>query len=210
MIDLDIVVTCFNKEKYLDECIQSILDNSKQPRRIIVVHDGCASPTHHAAVTSIMTKNQGVAKARHEGFRFSTSKLILFIDGDDKLFPDYIERMVPNLLEADITYPNWFLANGVENELVDVPETLDLRKKNSVLISSMMKREVYEKLGGFRDYPIYEDWDFWLRAEKQGFKFKKANTSLWYRQTPDSRNRKSKEFRESIFRKIIGGLDAQS
>lgn len=210
MIDLSVIITCYNKEKYLEECIDSVIQNSKQPKEVIVVHDGCKSPSHHVSVTSIMTKNQGVSKARHEGFRFSTGKLVLFLDGDDKLFPDFIERMVPNMLEVDITYPNWFLANGVENELVEVPDELDLHKRNSVLISSMMKRQVYEKLGGFRDYPIYEDWDFWLRAEKEGFKFKKANTSLWYRQTADSRNRKSKSFRESIYRKIIGGLDAQN
>lgn len=210
MIDLSCIITCKDKEEYLGECIQSVLDNSKQPKEIIVVHDGCVSPTHHALVTSIMTNNRGVSRARDTGFRFSTGKLILFIDGDDKLFPDFIERMVPNLVDADITYPNWFLANGVENELVEVAETIDLRKKNSVLISSMMRREVYEKLGGFRDLPIYEDWDFWLRAEKEGFKFKKANTSLWYRQTANSRNRRSKSFRQSVFNKIIGGLDAQS
>jgi GT2 family glycosyltransferase len=67
-----------------------------------------------------------------------------------------------------------------------------------LVVTSLMKREVFETLGGFdSELPMYEDWDFWLRAIKAGYTFKKANTYLKYRQRTNSRNRKDDEIKRN-------------
>ena len=67
----------------------------------------------------------------------------------------------------------------------------------------MMKREVYEKLGGFGEFPVLEDLDFFLRALCNDYTFKKSQTLLWYRQTPTSRNQMSYLKKKEVFKKIL-------
>lgn len=75
--------------------------------------------------------------------------------------------------------------------------------KNEVLISSLMKRKVYEAVGGFDpSLEIFEDYKFWLLAMAKGFKFAKANTYLKYRQRKNSRNHQDDELKRSTYDRI--------
>jgi len=65
-----------------------------------------------------------------------------------------------------------------------------------------MHRFVYEKLDGFRQLPVYEDWDFWVRAKFNGYTFARANTLLHYRQNIKSRNHLSMEEKTNTHRKM--------
>lgn len=207
-VDVSVLITCHNKEAYLDECISSVLDQSYKPKEIILVHDCCDEPAHHASGTSIMLpKNVGVVKARDVAVKYSTGLFILFLDADDKISPDYIEKMIA--LNADIAYPDMFLwyVHGKytgQNKLVSTPgiSAKLMYHHCQIPVTCLMRREVYEKLGGFRHFDVYEDWDFWLRAMIAGFKFKKAQTLLWYRQIYGSRNRQEDEKRRITFFKI--------
>lgn len=214
MLDLSVLVTCYQKEPYLDECISSILRQTKQPKEIIVVHDGCSEPMHHQDVTTIMLHtNMGVCRARHEAFRYSTGKLILFVDGDDMLSPDYIEKMTLVLSEgADVVYPDLYFFGDMNPSLTVTPDPLSPEvikelKKVPIPVTSLMRREVYEKLGGFKDFPVLEDLDFWLRAMCNDYTFAKAQTLLWYRQEGEKRNAidlaKKKQIIEEIFQQFI-------
>lgn len=210
IVDVSILMTCHNKEEYLNEAIESILRQTYQPKEIILIHDQCNEPMHHTAVTSIMLpKNVGVCKARDIAFKYSTGHFVLFFDADDVMSPDYIEKMI--VLDADIAYPDMFLwyVHGKysgENKLVSTPEITpqNMHHHCQIPVTSLITRKVYETLGGFRNYEIYEDWDFWMRAMIHGFKFKKAQVLLWYRQLHGTRNRKDMEIRKQVYFKIQG------
>lgn len=156
----------------MDECINSITRQTKLPKEIIVVHDECENPAHHVAVTSIFLKdNQGVAKARHEAFRFSTGSLILFVDGDDVLSPDYLEKMTLVLAGgADVAYPDLYLWSEKDSRLTSLPNKITpefVLDHNKVVIpvTCLIRRELYEHLGGFREWTVLEDLDFWIRGK---------------------------------------------
>jgi glycosyltransferase involved in cell wall biosynthesis len=206
--DISIIVTCYHKEEYLDECINSIAEQTMQPREIILVHDGCKTPAAHCkATTIIFPTNQGVAFARAEGVRFSKGKLLLFLDGDDKIPPDYLERMLRCFPKADIAFPDifWWYGEFGENRIDETPWKLDVKEMYRVCkvpVTCLMKRDVFTTLGGFKPFKLYEDWDFWLRAIVKGFKFAKANTILYYRQNPKTRNRTSRQERHDIYKQI--------
>ena len=210
-VDISILIPCFDKEQYIDECIESISQQTVKPREIILAHDGCTEPMAHAkATTIIFNSNRGVSKVRDELVRFSRGQLLLFLDADDKLAPDYLEKMVNLITKVDIVYPNifwWYGNKWGDNRLDEAPEKIvpkDFFHTCKIPITCLMKKDVYTKLGGFRDFEKYEDWDFWLRALVEGFKFKKANTMLYYRQYPESRNRiGDKDKKRSIYHKII-------
>ena len=211
--NLSIVVTNFNKSpKQLDECMQSIKDQTVIPKEVILVDDGSENPKAHALATSIiLPKNKGVSFARDIGVRLSTGKILLFVDADDKLAPDFIQQCGKVIANKDIAYTNQILFGAVEqNLLVEAP--INLTPKNiisnrcDIRVTSMMHRKVYEKLNGFKELPVFEDWDFWIRAMFNGYTFGKANTLLWYRQNYQnqlSRNRISKEIKSTIHHKII-------
>jgi glycosyltransferase involved in cell wall biosynthesis len=194
--DLSIIITCYNKPvKQLMECMQSIKEQTIEPKEVFLIDDCSKDPHAHAGAISVMLpKNVGVVKARDFGVKMSTGKLILFVDADDKLAPDFIQQCGKQIAKgADIAYPNMILFDGVPiNKLVTNPGKITakyvLGRKTSIPVTSMMWRKVYDNLGGFRDLPIFEDWDFWIRAMCKGYTFKRANTLLWYRQNPESRN----------------------
>lgn len=207
-VDLSIILTCYNKEPFLEECFQSIREQTVKPKEIILIHDGCNEPTTHIDATTIVySNNMGVVKARAEGVRFSRGELLLFVDGDDKLAPNYIEFMTRVMPKTDIAYPDmfWWFTKGGESQYVEAAYKLtakNMLRSCKIPVTSMMHRQVFEKLGGFRPYPMYEDWDFWLRAMVEGYKFTKVDTFLWYRQDPHSRNRQNKELRQEVYKKI--------
>jgi hypothetical protein len=96
--------------------------------------------------------------------------------------------------------------NVPRNKLVDNPKKITgkylLGTKTSIPVTSMMFRKVYDELGGFRELPIFEDWDFWIRAMCNGYTFKLANTLLWYRQNQESRNNSSLDIKNQVHAKI--------
>lgn len=198
MVNVSVLITCKDKEQYLDDCISSVLAQTKEPKEIIIVHDACDNPVHHIKATTIMLPvNLGVARARHECFRYSTGELILFLDGDDVLSPDYLEKMILALVESptgDIAHPDIYFFGDTGKSLTVTPKTINpalitrLGGKLPIPVTCLMKREVYEKLNGFANWEVMEDLDFWLRAMCNGYTFKKAQTLLWYRQEGVKRN----------------------
>lgn len=210
IVNASVLISCFNKEEFLDEAITSVLRQTKEPKEIILVHDKCDEPKAHAlADTIILRDHVGVAKVRDTAFKASTGSLVLFLDGDDVLSPDYLEKMILVLAEgADIVYPDVFFWRETGSNLYIAPEQVDAKfvnthAKPAVCVTSLMKREVYENLKGFRELPVFEDMDFFLRALCNGYTLKKAQTLLWYRQNPQTRNTSVDERIKSQIKKEI-------
>ncbi len=215
IVDISVIISCFNKEKYLKETIDSVLRQTWKPKSIILIHDDCSDPQSYTHCrTIILPKNRGVAYARDVGVKNSDSHFLLFLDGDDKIAPDYIQKGIE--ANADIVYSDvlvWFEYEGSDrnkNNYLHKPsgklELKDMWKQCRILVSSIMTRKVYDKIGGFRNFPIFEDWDFWLRCFANNFKFKKFNSLFFYRQSKNTRNQKSKEYRQEIAKKIKAGF----
>jgi len=88
---------------------------------------------------------------------------LIFLDGDDELAPDYVERMLEG--EGDIRQPGTIgvREDGVEDDhAVLIPEK-SLIDGNFIVIGAMIDAKKFFEVNGFGDYPIIEDWDLWLR-----------------------------------------------
>jgi glycosyltransferase involved in cell wall biosynthesis len=214
-VDVSIIVVNYNKpHTQIVECFQSIREQTVKPKEIFLIDDCSDDPRPHAdAVSILLPKNVGVAMARDVGVRMSTGKLLLFVDADDKLAPDFLEESILTITKCDIAYPKTILFGEVPiNKVIRPPDRMKpknlINYKCSIPVTSLMKREVYEKLGGFnKELPIFEDWDFWIRAMCNGYSFRKANTFLWYRQNEVSRNNKTLEFKTKIYKQITSNLE---
>jgi glycosyltransferase involved in cell wall biosynthesis len=102
--------------------------------------------------------------ARNEGAFLSRSDLLCFLDADDELEPEYIEAMMfCNSTIPSLRYPK---VRRIHDPSVD-PESYpavsiaprSLYYGNYMVIGTLISREQFLKLNGFRDLPAYEDWD---------------------------------------------------
>lgn len=99
---ISVIIPVYNAEKMIERCIKSILGQSYSNLEVIVVDDGSTDGTKDI-INEISTKdnrviyrfqnNAGVSKARNTGIKCAEGKLITFVDADDWLEYDAIEKM---------------------------------------------------------------------------------------------------------------------
>lgn len=111
---ISIIVPVYNVEKYLERCVQSILNQTYKDYEILLIDDGSTDNSgniceHLAAkygkIRVIHQKNQGLSGARNIGIEESKGKYIAFIDSDDFIDKRYLEILFSNLIKynADVS-----------------------------------------------------------------------------------------------------------
>ncbi|WP_405332239.1 glycosyltransferase family 2 protein [Fibrobacter sp.] len=103
MIKVSIIIPVFNAEQYLDNCIQSIVNQTFTNIEIILINDGSTDRSidiieawkkKDARISCINQKNQGVTCARKNGVKAASGEWITFVDADDELPTNAIELMI--------------------------------------------------------------------------------------------------------------------
>ena len=108
-IKVSIVVPIYKVEKYLHECVDSILTQTYRNLEVILVDDGspdlCPEICDEYAskdkrVVVVHKANGGLTSARKAGICRATGDYVLYVDGDDWIATDYLERMLAPLAQA--------------------------------------------------------------------------------------------------------------
>lgn len=101
MAFFSIIIPLYNKEKYVENTIKSVLDQSFQDFEIIVIED-CSTDNSKKLVETIVSnrikiiqhqKNKGLSASRNTGIQNSNSDYIAFLDADDLWKPNYLEKL---------------------------------------------------------------------------------------------------------------------
>ena len=99
---ISVVIPIFNAEKYLKDCILSVLKQTYSNLEIILVNDGSTDTSLlicnefcelDTRIRCINQKNAGVSVARNNGKKNATGKYIIFVDSDDTLQSDMIQDL---------------------------------------------------------------------------------------------------------------------
>ena len=107
---ISIIIPVYNVEDYLRACINSALKQSFDDIEIIIIDDGSTDSTgaiideyafSDSRIKVIHKKNEGVSIARKRGLEQANGKYILYLDGDDYLEPDAIERLYNRASETE-------------------------------------------------------------------------------------------------------------
>lgn len=107
---VSIIVPVYNVEKYLRTCLNSIQAQTFTDIETILVDDGSTDGSglicdEYAQKDSrfvvVHKQNEGVAKARLHGFRLSKGNYITFIDSDDTVESNYLEKLINPIIEKD-------------------------------------------------------------------------------------------------------------
>jgi len=109
---VSIIIPVYNAEKTLFKCIESILINTYGDYEIILINDGSSDNSmeimeayegkYPEKIKIFSQENQGVAKTRNRGIGYARAKYIMFIDCDDSIENDYIEKFVAEIEKKNL------------------------------------------------------------------------------------------------------------
>ncbi|MBO5525542.1 MAG: glycosyltransferase [Clostridia bacterium] len=110
---ISVIVPIYNAENFIKRCLDSICGQSYTNLEIVLVNDGSKDNTlsilkeyssFDKRIKVIDQENGGVATARNTGLTNATGEYFLFVDADDWIETDMVERMVSLVEEADIAF----------------------------------------------------------------------------------------------------------
>ena len=219
MATYDESIECFKQS------IESIINQTYNDFEFIIILDNPDNKEHIAFINDyvckderikfyINDKNMGLTNTLNRGLKLAEGKYICRMDADDISELYRMEHQKKYLEENDFD-----LIGGI-SQMIDedgntiysikkVPTNFKKIKKcikyNQVISHPTWfgKKEVFDKLNGYRNMPLCEDYDFTLRAILQGFKISNVNECvLKYRMTKDSISR-SNLFEQYLFARYI-------
>jgi len=213
---VSVIIPMYSYGKYLDEAIQSVLNQSVKPLEIICVSDGAIDNSVEIArkypVKIIEKENGGLSSARNAGIREAKGEYIMSFDSDDIMRPDCIKDHL-ELADDNSIVTCGLMAFGSDNYTA-YPRvaTVDiLLKTNCIYSNSLFPRKMWEEVGGFDESEVmrkgFEDRLFWLEALIKGYQSKVSNkVALLWRRHPNtmsdtSANPNSKILQEYIYNK---------
>jgi len=128
---VSIIVPIYKVEKYLNQCVESIVNQTYTNLEIILVDDG--SPDSCGAICDewaqkdtrikvIHQENRGLSGARNTGIEHSNGQYLMFVDSDDYVVPEYVERLFCSIVmnQADMAMCGFFYLSTA-NCLIEKP-----------------------------------------------------------------------------------------
>jgi len=117
MVKFSVIVPMYNVEKYIGECIESVLSQSLSDYELILIDDDSEDKTLEIARTYerdqrvkiiTQTKRSGVSETRNIGLKYVSGEYVVFLDGDDYLDCHHLENIneAVNLYKSDICIAN--------------------------------------------------------------------------------------------------------
>jgi len=189
---IDVIVPLFNKESKIVRCLESVINQTLLPNKLIIIDDGSTDNSKISAervlnrycgrYEIITTKNNGVSSARNFGLQSAESSYIAFLDADDFWDDSYLENALNLLMEhsdigvlsffhrvkkgAKVFMPNQGVGNNFSGFLKSYPSSA---RSGSPVHSSkvIIKKSLLEGIGGFPEgNGLTEDLYVWLRLSK--------------------------------------------
>lgn len=194
---VSIIVPVYNLEKYLSKCLDSILAQTYKNLEVLLIDDGSTDGSaricddyqnRDARMIAIHKENGGAADARNLALDKCTGDYVTFIDGDDYVAEDFVERLVQIMAEkdADIAICGWnnvegdkvepFCANNGEIKVYNTEQALEVllyqEEFDSAMWPKLYKRELFDGIR-FPKGNLYEDiaiiYKVFMRAAKVGY-----------------------------------------
>jgi glycosyltransferase involved in cell wall biosynthesis len=194
---VSIIVPCYNQAQYLDECLESVLNQTYSNWECIIVNDGSPDNTDRVAekwckkdsrFKYFKKTNGGLSSARNYGINRSFGEFILPLDSDDKIGPDFIKLAIPifnNSKNIKVIHCKTCFF-GEKTGLFDLPD-YSLKKLalvNILVCTALYKKIDWKRIGGYDENIKYgrEDWEFWLNLLKDGgYAYKIDSIQFFYR-----------------------------
>lgn len=174
---IGILIPMYNSEKYIENCLKSVINQTYTNLEIIIINDGSTDKSLEICDKIICDdkrfkiytrENRGVAFTRNELIKKCTSNYFIFLDSDDYIEKDYIKTLMQIIekYDVDMVVSQIILYNkkkrdiSVKTDIIDNKEALKKLLYNHRIthgpICKLYKKEVFENIQ-FPNGKIYED-----------------------------------------------------
>lgn len=217
---VSIVITTYNREKYISEAIESVLASTYKNFELIIVDDCSKDKTVEIArkyevldqrvKVFINEKNLGDYPNRNKAARYASGRYLKYVDADDYLYPNGLEIII-NLMEK---YPE--ASVGIfslpQNSAQPFPILLQPGQAyeynffgqglfHKAPLSAIIRKDAFDEIGGFKPDRMTSDFEMWHRmAQKYNFLLIHDHI-VWYREH-DAQEVNSKSAFELIYTRI--------
>lgn len=204
-IQVSVVMAVYKNDDslFFDEAIKSLLMQTHLPDEIIIVIDGFVNDkidavvykyyNHHIFKFIRLSENSGLANALNVGISIAKYDLIARMDADDICFPERFERQINHMFKENLDIVGGQIIEFGEN-LEDIISERKVPLCHDDMIRFLMlrspfshptilfKKDVFYSLGGYSVKVFPEDYDFFVRAHINGFRFGNIDENvLWFR-----------------------------
>lgn len=209
MYKYSFILPIYKVEKYLEECVNSILEQKIKDFEVILVDDGSPDDCPKMCdklqkmdnrIKVIHKKHDGVCDARNAGLKIARGQYILFVDPDDYVAEDYLERIDENVSDCDMLvfgyynlYKNKFTNGYSKKDTIDNFEAeryiLQDNMIRGYVWNKVFKKEIIQKYNLMFDVTIAmnEDVLFCFQYLENSKKIKMIdNRIIYYRQRKSS------------------------
>lgn len=199
MADISIIVPIYNAEKYLEKCLNSLVNQTKSELEFILVNDGSTDNSEKIIkkykdprIKYFKNKNQGIGKTRNFGIEKSTGKYLMFLDSDDYLDINACELLYKKAKDEklDLVVFDFYRVENKELKAVIVNdfENSSLKENPQLLLdinlgpcNKLFKRELITNNNTkFIENLKYEDTTFVVETITNSKKIGKLNSILHY------------------------------
>ncbi len=178
ILNVSVVIPCYNHAFELRETLQSLLDQTISVKQVIVVDDGSNDNPEKVVQDFVgllpisflrLTQNSGAPVARNRGAKLADGEYIIYLDADITLNPEAIETMHQALLDnpdRDYVYCDFIWGN----RLFRAKEfnEKDLQERNFIHTSALIRRRTNPVFD--ESLSKFQDWDLWLTMLESGSK----------------------------------------
>lgn len=176
---ISVIVPCYNQAQYLDECLQSVLNQTYQNWECIIVNDGSPDNTEEVAekwtekdlrFKYLYKENGGLSSARNAGIEIAEGEWILPLDADDKIGNHYLE-LAEKEFDNDYTIiycEAEFFGEKIGKWELPTFEIKEMAFQNIIFCSAFFLKNTWKLVNKY-DINLkhgWEDWDFWIGCLK--------------------------------------------
>ncbi len=209
---VSVVIPAYNAERTLRQPLESLLAQTHSGWEAIIVDDGSSDGTVAAAegyarrdprFRVITQANAGVSVARNAGIAEASHDWLLFLDADDTIAPEHLERMTGALARDDsldavacgwcsVTPHGYRTCLSIPKIEGDLFEELAIDWQFAIH-ACIVRKALALEVGGFQPgLATSEDWDFWQKVARTGARFGKVPELLaFYHMRPGSASKQA-------------------
>lgn len=198
MIELTIVIPVFNGWPYIEDCVNSILDQTYQDFKLLIINDGSTDYTTQyltslkdSRIEVIHKKNTGVIDSMNIGFQEVKSKYLARVDADDIVHPQKFEKQISFIeknpecilvgtdaihMSEDRKRTGWRVKMPANH--AEIEKALFARKSAIIQPTIVCLSSFIHEIGGYRLDAWPEDYDLYFRLLDKG-KLANINEALY-------------------------------
>lgn len=228
---VSIITAYYNAWKYFEQTYNCVMNQTFPWFEWIIVNDGSTNQEDVTMLEQLVAndnrikvlhkENGGSASARNMGIKYSNTEIIIPLDTDDLIQPNFIEYLYWGLCfhsDAAWCYTD-SVGFGAQEYVWQRQFSSSIMKVNNILVcTAAIKKQALLSVGGYpeEEHTFHEDWALWLLMLQKGYyPVHLSSAGFWYRKNDNSRrvmvqrNKELEKKSEAIIKQLAEDIDEE-